>query len=200
VKKLVLAAVLPALLGLGVAQAPAHVAQRSGAFEVELGWGEEPPRVGADNFVEVTVTDQRGRPVAVPAEALAVEVAYGARAITLPLAPTAVPGALEAPLIPTRPGTYRFSVSGSVEGRALAVSATCSETTFECVSSSGATEFPVEDPSAGELAARLSSESGHVGEANERAGDARTLALVAAGLAAVALALSLWATRRRRGG
>lgn len=189
-----------ALLGLGAAPAPAHVTERSGAFEVELGWGEEPPRVGADNFVEVTVADAHGKPVSVPAEALSVEVVYGDAALTLPLLPTAVPGALEAPLTPTRPGTYGFEVTGSVEGRPLDASATCSESTFECVDLASSTEFPVRDPSAGELATRLRSEADRVAEANERADGAHTLAILALALAAVALALSIRAARRRGSG
>ena len=199
-RSLLLGTVVVALLGFGAAQAPAHVTERSGAFEVELGWGEEPPQVGADNFVEVTVADVHGNPVSVPSEALSVEVVYGDAAVTLPLAPTAVPGALEAPLTPTRPGTYRFDVSGSVGGRQLEVSATCSESTFECVDSASGAEFPVRDPSTGELAARLRSEADRVEAADDRADDARTLAIVALALAAVALALAVRATRRRGSG
>jgi hypothetical protein len=188
---------VPALLSFGAAPAPAHVTEQSGAFEVELGWGVEPPRVGADNFVEVTVAAAHGEPVAVPAQALSVEVVYGDNAVTLPLVPTPAPGALEAPLTPTRPGIYSFNVSGSVAGRALDVSVTCSESTFECVDSASGTEFPVEDPSAGELAARLSSEADRVEEASERADGARTLAILALALAVVALAVAVRASRRR---
>lgn len=174
--------------------------EESGAFEVELGWGEEPPRVGERNFVEVNVSDGHGEPVAVPAGALSVEVVYGGSAVTLPLNPTPAPGALEAPLTPTRPGTYAFNVSGSVEGQSLDASATCSESTFECVETDAANEFPVRDPSAGELAQRLSSEADRVEDAGDRADRAGTLALIALVVAAVALAVSIWAVARRRGG
>lgn len=180
--------------------ASAHVSKRSGPFEVELGWGVEPPLSGTENFVEVTVSDAAGAPLAVPAGALSVEVDYDANAVTLPLTPTEEPGVLEAGLTPTRPGTYAFHVSGSVHGRPLNVSAICSESSFECVEAAAGTEFPVKDPSAGELAQRLRSEADRVEQANDRADDARTLAIVALALAAVALALSIRAGLRRGSG
>jgi hypothetical protein len=198
VKNAVLAAVLSVLMMCGGAPASAHVTEESGSFEVELGWGEEPPRLGAENFVEVNVADARGTAATVPAGALSVEVVYGDTALTLPLSPTTVPGRLEARLTPTRPGTYAFNVTGSVDGRPLDASATCSDSTFECVEAAGATEFPVKDPSAGDLALRLGSEADRVEKANDRADSARTLAIAALGLAAVALAGSIWASRRRR--
>ena len=196
-KRIVLAAVLGMLLTSGVAPASAHVTEESGAFEVELGWGVEPPQAGAENFVEVGVSDSHGAAVPVPAGALSVEVVYGATAVTLPLVPTPEPGTLEARITPTRPGTYTFNVSGSVDGRPLDAGATCSESTFECVGTSAGTEFPVKDPSAGELAQRLSSEAARVEAAGEKADSARTLAIVALALAAAALAVAVWAARRR---
>jgi len=160
-----------------------------------------------ENFVEVNVADAAGNPVAVPSGALAVEVVYGDSAITLPLATTGRPGALEARLTPTRPGTYGFRVGGSVGGKPLEAASTCSDSTFECVEAGGAVEFPADDPSAGELAQRLSSEAGRVEEAGEQAreaGDkasrAQALAIVALALAAVALAFAFRARRRRGSG
>jgi len=195
-----LAAVLAALLTFAAAPARAHVTERAGAFEVELGWGVEPPRLGAENFVEVDVADAAGKPVAVAAGALSVEVVYGDAAVTLPLETTDVPGALEARITPTRPGTYGFHVSGSVQGKPLDASATCSESTFECVEAGGSAQFPVADPSAGELAQRLSSEAERVADAGDRADRAQTLAIVALALTAVALALAARASRRRGSG
>ncbi len=199
-KGVVLAAVLLALLTGGATQASAHVTKRSGPFEVELGWGVEPPQAGAQNFVEVIVSDLHGAPVVVPAGALSVEAVYGDASVTLPLTPTEEPGTLEAGLTPTRAGTYAFSVTGSVRGRPLDISATCSESTFECVDAAADTEFPAKDPSAGELAQRLSREAGRVGKAGDRADGAQTLAIVALALAAAALAISIRAARRRGSG
>jgi hypothetical protein len=199
-----LAGALLAVLVGGAAPAAAHVSKRSGSFEVELGWAQEPPHADGQNAVELIVSDLSGAPVAVPAGALSVAVVYDGDSVTLPLVPTEDPGTLEAPLTPTRPGTYSFRVSGRVHGQQLDVSATCSASTFECVEDSAGPEFPVKDPSAGQLAQRLQSESGRVRRADERADDAQTLAIVALavgalalGLAAIAVAVAL--ARRRRG-
>ena len=194
-----------ALLAFGAAAVGAHVTAEAGAFAVELGWGEEPPLLGEENLVEVEVADAAGKPVAVPAAALTVEVVYGDSATTLPLVPTGEPGALQARLTPTRPGTYRFHVSGSVGGRPLDVSSTCSDSAFECVEAGGGVEFPVEDPSAGELAQRLSSEAGRAEAAADKADSAETRATAALALAGVALALAaaalaIAARARRRPG
>src|ERR1700710_2585876 len=180
----VLAAVLLVSLAFGLAAAAAHVIKQSGPFEVELGWGVEPPQAGAENFVEVTVSGAGGAAVAVPAGALSVEVVYDGKAVTLPLTPTEEPGVLESALTPTRPGTYAFDVTGSVRGRPLDVSATCSESSFECVDAAADSEFPAKDPSAGELAQRLSAEADRVEQANDRAADGHPPAIVAPGLAA----------------
>ena len=90
----VLAAVLLVSLAFGLAAAAAHVIKQSGPFEVELGWGVEPPQAGAENLVEVTVSGAGGAAVAVPAGALSVEVIYDGKAVTLPLTPTEEPGVL----------------------------------------------------------------------------------------------------------
>lgn len=199
-KSVVLTVVMQALLMGGAALAPAHVTEESGSFEIEMGWGEEPPRLDVENFVEVSVSNVRESPVAVPPETLSVEVIYGDTAVTLPLVPTRVPGTLEARLTPTRPGTYAFTVTGIIQGQLLDVSATCSESTFECVDMAAGTEFPVDDPSAGELALRLSREADRVEEADDQAESARTLAIIALALGAIALAGSMRAVRRRGSG
>jgi hypothetical protein len=180
----------------------AHVEKESGRFRVELGWGVEPPLVGGDNFVQVEVADSAGRPVAVPPGALAVEVTYGASAVTLPLAPAEAPGELRAELVPTRPGTYAFHVSGTVGGHSLDVAAGCSDATFECVEEASGAEFPVKDPSSGELAQRLLRESERVRQAADDADSARSIAVVALALAAAALATAVGVGlrgRRKRG-
>lgn len=182
---------LPALLALAAAGASAHVTEESGPLRVEIGWGDEPPLAGQGNSVEVSVSDSTGAPVAVPAGALSAEVSYGGEAITLPLTPDGRPGGLSDEIVPTRPGTYAFHVTGTARGRTLDVSATCSEATFDCVAESSDLEFPVDDPSTGELSRRLSRESARLEEAKDDAGSARTIAIAALAIAAVALAASL---------
>src|SRR5207253_5613784 len=121
-----------------------------------VGWGEEPALVGAMNAVEVTVTETSGAPVNDPAASLAVEVSFGSQKTTRALAPTAGrPGVYAAPVQPTRAGTYAFRVHGPVRGVAVDITSTCSDKTFDCVRDAGDVQFPVRDPTNGELAARL---------------------------------------------
>ncbi len=193
-----------ALLAILIAAAPAgaHVTEKAGPYEVELGWGNEPPLTGLDNYVSVGVADAAGAPVAVPPGALSVEVTYGSATANLPLQPEEEPGELRAALVPTRPGTYAFRVSGTVGGRTLDVSARCSESTFECVGESAEAEFPARDPSAGQLAERLNRESARVEAASEDADSAKRTATIALALAAAALSgvlAILLSARRKRG-
>lgn len=196
------ALLLVSILILFAAAAPpgasAHVSKTSGPFRVEMGWSDEPPAAGVENSVEVEVFDVSGVPVDVHAGSLSVEVAYGATAVTLPLVPTARSRLLRADLIPTRPGVYAFHVTGTVRERTLDVMATCSETTFECVEEGSIPQFPVKEPSNGELAVRLGRESARAQNAEDAADSARTLAIVAIALAAGAVTLAVRVTRRSR--
>jgi hypothetical protein len=149
-----------------------------------------------DNSVEVEVSEAHGGPVNVPAGALSVEVTYGDAAVSLPLVPTEQRGLLLGDLVPTRAGVYSFHVTGSVREKALDVRATCSKATFECVEENSSAQFPVGEPSNGELAVRLSRESARAQRADDAADSARTLAIVAVALAAVAVAFAVRAARR----
>jgi hypothetical protein len=199
VRRIVIALAMLLLVSVLVSSmASAHVEKESGPFRVEFGWGVEPPLVGSDNFVQVDVVDAGGAAVPVPSGALSVEVTYGASAVTLPLVPAEEPGELRAELVPTRPGAYAFRVSGTVRGRALEVGAACSESTFECVEEASGAEFPVKDPSSGELAQRLLRESERVRQAGEDADSAHSLAVLALAFAAAALATAVGVGLRGR--
>jgi len=190
------------LLALAVllvpAAAPAHVTQNSGPVRVTLGWGSEPPFTGLENSVEVTVSGPSGAPVGDLGDAAAVEVTFGGERITLPLVPGERAGEFEAVLVPTRPGTYAFRVTGTDEGRAIDVSATCSEATFECVAAASEVQFPVKDPSTGEVAERLESELARAGGARDTADGAERIAIAALAIAVLALGAALWLGLRAR--
>jgi hypothetical protein len=183
------------LTGLLLALAPgasAHVARTSGQYRVEMGWGQEPALSGSQNFVDVELSDAGGTPVRVPSGAMSVQVTSGGAVRTLPLEPGDVPGAYRAVLIPTRPGTYAFRVSGRVRGTPVDVRASCSERTFDCVQDASALQFPAREPSAGEVARRTDREIARAEQdADNSADDARTIALVAFLVAIAALALSV---------
>ena len=178
----------------------AHVEKRSGSYSVAMGWGNEPPVSNSENFVDVTVTDASGAPVETPAGALQVEVSFGGEATTLPLVPGDERGQLRAAIVPTRPGTYGFRVRGTIDKRAVETEATCSESTFECVTDAAAIQFPARDPAASQIAERIERESARAQSATDRADSAHTLAVIAivVAVAALAAAVTLALRGRRR--
>ena len=105
----------------------AHDTKPVGQLRISFGWGDEPPFTGVKNFVEVEVADAAGRPIADLHGEIRAEVSFGDQRVELPLVPDEEPGRFSAALIPTRPGTYAFRITGNVRGRAVDVGATCSD-------------------------------------------------------------------------
>ena len=180
-------------------EAAAHDTKKAGAVSLTIGWGDEPAFSGSRNSVDVDVADARGA-VVDPAASLAVEVVFGDERISLPLSPAFDrPGRFRAWLVPTRPGTYTFHVTGKVRGQAIDVTSTCSDTTFECVADVSDVQFPARDPSAGQLADRISRAMPRADRAMEAAASARTIGLAALGMAAAALLATIGLGVRRGG-
>jgi len=169
--------------------AAAHETKAVGGMRLTVGWGEEPAFSGFRNFVEVDVADGAGHPVVdLDGGALSVEVSFGDERLSLSLLPArGQPGKFRAWLVPTRPGTYSFHITGMAKGQSIDVTSTCSPETFACVADVSDIQFPVKDPSAGQLADRLSRELPRAEGAMAAASGARTLAL--AGLAGAVIAL-----------
>jgi hypothetical protein len=177
----------------------AHDTKKAGAVSLTIGWGDEPAFSGSRNSVDVDVADARGA-VIDPAASLAVEVVFGDERVSLPLSPAFDrPGRFRAWLVPTRPGTYTFHVTGQIRGQAIDVTSTCSDTTFECVADVSDVQFPARDPSAGQLADRISRAMPRADRAMEAAASARTIGLAALGMAAVALLATIGLGVRRGG-
>ncbi len=190
-----MAIALAGLCSLGfAAHASAHITKAVGPLRVSLGWGNEPAIAGLQNFVEVGVTESSGEPVS--SATLEVQVASAGARITLPVRPAEEAGSYAATLIPTRPGTYSFHLTGEARGHQIDVMATCSEATFDCVIPSSEVEFPIKDPSTAELAQRLSRQLPRAEQHGDGADQARVLAIAALGLAAVAVAIALRGRRK----
>jgi hypothetical protein len=174
----------------GAAPALAHEQRASGGFDLVVGWGEEPAYTGVMNSVEVTVSEAgAGAPVTDLGDALQVEVSKGSDTITLPLEAVApgvsgAAGTYRAWLIPTRPGTYTFRLTGSIRGQDVGESFTSSASTFDDVEHLARIQFPAQDPSTGQLATRIDREVPRLNDRNEalEAGlrRARTIAVVGA--------------------
>ena len=191
-------------LGIGLAvlafvvPVTAHEKKVAGALDLVIGWGEEPAFTGARNSVIVTVADQHG-PLKEPAASLSVEIVFGSERMTLPLEPVFnSPHEFRAWLVPTRAGTYTFHVTGKVRGQGIDVTSTCGEKTFHCVEEASGIQFPVKDPSAGQLADRIDRAMPRAELATETAADARLLAIAAMGVSIVGLATAIFVSLRRR--
>ena len=177
--------------------APAHVTKAAGAFRVTIGWASEPPLTGLENSIVVEVTDADGAPVT-DVRSPEVEVTFGDARVTLPLLPGEQPGEFEAALVPTRPGSYAIDVTAAADGEKIDVSSGCSEQSFECVEPASVAQFPVKDPSLGEIAERLSRDLPREQDAADTADSARAIALGALVLAAIALAVTIALVLRAR--
>jgi hypothetical protein len=193
---------------LTLTPAHGHEKRNVGPLEVEVGWLEEPAYAGSANAVQLTAL--RGtRPVR--KADLEVRVLFGGADSTestepLPLTPlSAQPGEYHAFLIPTRPGTYTFHVTGRMEGKRFDELFTSGKG-FEDVQNPADAQFPAQDPTAGELGARLDridariqalrAEVGSQGGGSD--GTPFVLAIVAVVLAALALIVAGVGRARRR--
>jgi hypothetical protein len=186
---------------LSLALAPAagaHVVRTVGPYSVEIGWGNEPPIAGVANFVEVTVAADPGGPVADLGPDASVQVSFGDTARSFPLLPTEEPGEFHATVIPTRPGTYALDVDATIGDREISTGATCGDGTFDCVIPASEAQFPVADPTAGEVASRVENAEASADDAADDADLARSLAVVGIALAIIAFVVGTIALRRRK--
>jgi hypothetical protein len=200
--RLAAAAIVTALMMTLPAPASAHVKKVIGQVRLSFGWGDEPAYSGSENFVEVSVSDATRAPVNDLGGELTVAVSFGSEQTVLPLLPTEELGEFRAPLVPTRPGTYAFHITGTVKGQAIDTRATCSESTFSCVADASEIQFPVKDPSNGQLGERLSRAFPRAeDELRSTADRTAWLAIAAIAVAALALAAAIWlgARTRRKG-
>ena len=193
----------PALmLAAGPAAAHEHRHVAGGKYEFTVGWGDEPTYSGFKNSVSLAVKDAGGKPLTDIGDTLKVDVATGAQKMTLPLkASDEEPGSYLAALVPTRPGTYAFTFSGTIHGDAINETFTSSETTFDNVDDTADILFPAKDPSTGELAARLDREVPRLTAAAKNArGDAsgaRTVGIIGLVIGAIGVIVGGVALSRR---
>ena len=176
-----------AIVCMSIASLGAHDRKAAGPLTVVLGWATEPAYSGALNAVIVSLSD-RGGPLTKADGSMQVEVAFGSERTTLALEPVANrPHEFQAAMVPTRAGSYTFRVTGTINKQPIDVSSTCSDSTFHCVEDASALQFPVKDPTVGQLAERIDRALPRAADADAGATGARTLALIALGLSACGL-------------
>jgi hypothetical protein len=195
-----------ALVVLAAAPASAHVTKKEGSYTIAIGWQHEPTYTGQLNAVQLFVHDDKGAAVDDAGDQLKVVVSTnGQKSQPFAFAASFDPdsgegnhGEYDATITPTRPGTYTFTLTGSIKGQAVNDSFTSSDNTFEDVKDPSQIEFPVSDPTPGQLAANATRLSSRVAKAKDSATTATTLAVVGIIVAVVlgGVAIGLGARRR----
>jgi hypothetical protein len=153
-------ALVVTLLVLMAAPAFAHEERSVGDFDMAVGFGAEPAYAGEVNSVQLLLS-RNGKPVVDLGDTLDVEVTFGDQTQKFPLEPFFEEGEFgtlgdyRAWFIPTRSGRYTFHFSGTIDGQAVDESFTSGPNTFSDVESPQSVEFPVQDPTTGELAERI---------------------------------------------
>lgn len=208
---MIVAVTAAAMVTIGATMSPAaaHEGRRVGTLEFEVGWATEPAFAGAPNAVFAHIADARDPhpPVTDVRGTLNVEVSFGTTKRTLTMEPLATgePGDYVAGLVPTRPGRYTFRFTGTVRGQRIDASFTSGPQTFEDVQNTTDAQFPVKDPSTGELTTRLERETSRLAAevrlarqaARDASGQVKLLASIATGLGVVALIIGLVGIRKR---
>ena len=202
---------------LTAAPALAHEGRNLGDLEMVVGWGTEPAYAGEVNSVQLLLV-HHGEPVVDLGDTLDVEVTFGDETQPFTLEPFfeegefGTPGDYRAFLIPTEPGQYSFHFSGTIDGEEVDETFTSGPDTFGGVDNPQAAQFPVEQPSTGELAERINREvprlTGSIEEAQaaataaaDDASSANTLGLIGVIVGAVGLLVAIVAlvsSRRRQ--
>ena len=204
-------------LMLAAAPALAHEGRNLGDLEMVVGWGTEPAYASEVNSVQLLLVHD-GEPVVDLGDTLDVEVTFGDQTEPFTLEPNfevgefGTPGDYRAFLIPTEPGQYSFHFTGTIDGEEVDETFTSGPGTFDDVENPQTAQFPVEQPSTGELAERIDREvprlTSSIGDvqasANAVADDAssaKTLGLIGIIVGAIGLIVAIvalvWSGRRK---
>jgi hypothetical protein len=176
------AAILAGVLALPAPAALAHEGRSQGELEMEAGFGTEPAYAGQPNSVQLILVHD-GEPVVDLGDTLDVEVSFGDQTQQFTLEPNFAvgefgdPGDYRAWFIPTRAGRYTFHFRGTIQGEEVDQTFTSGPRTFGDVDDPKQIEFPVQDPTNGELAERIDQEVPRLTAATE---EVRTVAGAAA--------------------
>jgi hypothetical protein len=196
------------MLVLFAGQATAHEGRHVGDLEMVVGFGQEPAFAGQPNSVELLLFHHGGEPIIDLGDTLSVSVGFGDQSTDLSVEPFfevgefGTPGDYRAWFIPTRAGQYSFHFTGTIEGAKIDETFTSGPKTFDDVVNPADAEFPVQDPTNGELADRIDREiprletsiaevktsaDRSIGSAVDDVSSARTIALVGVVLGALGL-------------
>ena len=207
-------AVAALLIPLVAGPAAAHEEKTVGKYHFVVGFGDEPAYAGEKNSVQLILADANDKPVTDLTDTLKVEVTTGtAEPLALSMEPFfevgefGTPGDYRAFFIPTAPGTYSFHFTGSIKGQKVDQTFKSGPQSFSDIEDPAQVQYPVKQPTGGQLATRADRETARINaalaaerdQAKDDAASARTLAIIglivgALGLVAGGTALAM---RRR---
>jgi hypothetical protein len=200
---------------LQAAPALAHEDRDVGSYSFAVGFGAEPAYAGVANSVQLLLLDASGDPVTDLGPALKVSVTFEDQTASFPIEPNfevgefGTPGDYRAWFIPTRPGRYAFHFTGEVNGQPVDETFTSGPKTFDDVGDPAEVEFPVKDPTVGQISERLDRElprlesamtdvRASVSNASDDASSATTFAIIALVIGVLGLAVGIVAIARTR--
>jgi hypothetical protein len=198
--------------GMAAGPAYAHENRRVGPWNLAVGWADEPAFAGQLNDVEVFLHDANDKPVVDLGDTLKVEIIFGTDTThpsdTFIFKPAfevgefGTPGDYRARVVPTRPGTYTFHLTGSIKGTKVDERFTSGEKTFDSPAEIKDVMFPVKDPSTADLSALVDRQFPRIDirvAAVKKTTDRSTiLGYAGIGLGALALIVATASGRRRR--
>jgi hypothetical protein len=206
------------MLVLLAGRTAAHEVRQVGDLDLVVGFGQEPAYAGQPNSVELLLSTG-GNPVTDLGDTLTVSLGFGDQSKDLSVEPFfevgefGTPGDYRAWFIPTRAGQYSFHFTGTIRGTKIDETFTSGPKTFGDVDNPTDAEFPVQDPTNGELADRIDREiprleasitdvktsvDRSVGSTVDDVSSARTLALVGVALGALGLIAAIAAIAMTR--
>jgi hypothetical protein len=217
-RRRILAAVVAAtlaglLIPLLASPAAAHEEKTVGKYHFVVGFGDEPAYAGEKNSVQLILADAKDKPVTDLTDTLKVDVTTGsAEPLKLSMEPNfevgefGTPGDYRAFFIPTAPGSYSFHFTGTIKGQKIDQTFKSGPQTFSDMEDPAQVQYPVKQPTGGQLATRADRETARVDaalaaerdQAKSDAASARTLAIVGLIVGALGLIAAIVALMRGR--
>jgi hypothetical protein len=217
-KRRILAALVAAtlaglLIPLFAGPASAHEEKVVGKYHFVVGFGDEPAYAGEKNSVQLILADAKDKPVTDLTDTLKVAVTTGsAEPLQLSMEPFfevgefGTPGDYRAFFIPTAPGAYSFHFTGAIKGQKVDQIFKSGPQTFSDIEDPAQVQYPVKQPTGGQLATRADRETTRINaalaeerdQAKDDAASARTLAIIGLVVGALGLIAAIVALARGR--
>jgi HAMP domain-containing protein len=108
------------LIGFGFSSVYAHTSEQVGPYEIEVGWEEEPPVVGFQNFIvfEITESPSEGVKSGITNafQNMDVSIKFGGVDKVLDIISDPKPGHYKSKIIPTKTGSTMIQFNGEING------------------------------------------------------------------------------------